>query len=102
VANDERLAGGAVFHLHAHHQDVLQGDEVVAVLGYENVFRAPALVWRIGLQCRIESQHFEEVETDAIRAGHRQDGAAVALLRAQAGLAQPFPGIARRGVENDR
>src|SRR6266850_7737809 len=62
---------------------------------------SPTLIGRVGLQRRIESQYFKEIETDTIRASHGQDGAAVALQRAQAGLAQPPPGFAGRGVEND-
>ncbi len=102
VARNDRLADTAVFHLHAHHQDVLQGYEIFALLGYEDVFGAPALIGRVRLQRRIESQHFQEIETDAIRTGHRQYCATIALHRAQTWLTQPPPGFAGHVIENDR
>jgi hypothetical protein len=102
VAHHHGLAHLAVGEHDAHGEDVLEGDEVGTVLGDEDVLGAPALVGRIHFQRRIEAHHLEEVERDAVAARHREDRAAVALLRNEARLLQAPPRGRGLIVEDDR
>jgi len=76
---------------------VLEGDEVGTLLGDEHIFGGPALVGRILLERRVEAHHFQEVEAHAVRSGHGEDRAPVALERREARLTQPRPGCVGAG-----
>ena len=92
LAHDGRTATAPVSQ-HAHHQDVLERDELRPVLGDEHVLGTPALVRGVLLERGLVAHYFEEIEAHPVGPGHRQDRATIALLSAQAGLVQPFPGF---------
>ncbi len=108
VLDHHRLAGHALCIDDAHLQDVHEADHAVpspAVLVDVDLLRAPGLVGGArrllcGRRCAI-AVDLEEIETDAVGARHREDGAAVTLQRTQARRLQGFPGLAGPAVQRD-
>jgi hypothetical protein len=91
VLRHHRLADRAVGLHDAHLEDVHETDGSPRVGVDINLLRAPRLVRRLRLVIPTERRHFQEIERDAIGAGHRKNRAAIALEVVQSFFLELLP-----------
>src|SRR5690606_1035886 len=91
MLGDDRFAERSVLLQDSHLEDVHETDLLSGVEIDVDLLRAPALIRRRSRIFISERRDLQEVERDAIRARHRENGAAIALEPRQSRRLQRLP-----------